>query len=62
MKNLKVVKIAHDYIEFSNGLTLSSDHCQDCCEHHWLDFEHISIEDFQDLEFDLGDENFFKKN
>ncbi len=32
MKNLKVVKIDSDSLEFDNGIKLYSNHNQDCCE------------------------------
>ena len=39
----KVKQINNYSIEFENGVKLFSNHDQDCCEHHWLDFEHLSI-------------------
>lgn len=57
----KVVSVDEHGIQFDNGILLSSDHCNDCCESHYLDFEHISIEDFQDLQFDLSGDNFFNE-
>lgn len=35
-----VTKINDEGIDFDNGSNLSSYHNQDCCEHHWLSFEH----------------------
>ena len=61
MKNLKVVKINSDELEFENGITLYSDHDQDCCEHHYLDLSDLTIDDFDGLEFDLTNNNFFKR-
>ena len=63
MNNLKVVKVdtRNDVIEFDNGFKIYSDHQQDCCEHHYLDFSDLIIDDFDDLEFDLTDENFFNR-
>ena len=61
MKNLKVVQVSSDLIEFENGIILYSDHVQDCCEHHFLDFKHIAIDDFSGLEFDLEGDTFFKR-
>lgn len=56
----KVSKVTSDSIEFDNGTTLYSDHDQDCCEHHYLDFSNLKLEDFKGMEFDLeGD--FFEK-
>ncbi len=57
----KVTNITKDFIHFDDGSTLSSDHCQDCCENHYLDFKQLDIEDFRGLEFDLSTDNFFEK-
>lgn len=61
MSTVKVIKVCSDQIEFDNGVILSSDHRQDCCESHYLHFADLTIEDFEGLEFDLTDENFFKR-
>ena len=61
MTNLKVTKIDSDAIWFDNGTSLYSDHCQDCCESHYLNFEDLTLEDFDGLEFDLTRDNFFGK-
>ena len=61
MKNLKVVKVDSDSLEFDNGVKLYSFHNQDCCESHYLDFEHITVEDFSGLEFDLTNDDFFER-
>ena len=56
----KVIKV-EDGIYFDNGFSLCSYHESDCCESHWLDFDHVSLEDFKDLEFDLTKDDFFKR-
>jgi hypothetical protein len=61
MNNIKVVKIESECIEFENGVKLYSNHESDCCEQHWLSFEHLTFCDFEDLEFDLTGDSFFKK-
>lgn len=61
MKKLKVIKVEGSSIEFENGIELYSNHEPDCCENHWLDFEHLTLDDFDGLEFDLTNENFFKR-
>jgi hypothetical protein len=61
MERLTVVKIDSDGIEFENGVKLSSHHDSDCCEHHYLSFDDLTIVDFEDLEFDLTNDNFFKR-
>lgn len=57
---VKVVKV-DNCIYFSDGSELFCYHDQECCEEHYLDFEHIKLEDFNGLEFDLTNENFFKR-
>ena len=57
----KIKEIKNDIIYFENGYELYSDHDQDCCESHYLDFEHIEKSDYKDLEFDLSNNNFFKR-
>ena len=57
---MKVVKISEGLV-FDDGTQLYSNHMSDCCEHHYLDFEHISLSDFEGLEFDLSNDNFFER-
>ncbi len=61
MKALKVVKINSEQIEFENRVKLYSYHDQDCCEQHYLSFTDLTINDFKNLEFDLTNDNFFKR-
>lgn len=61
MTQLKVVKVDAESIEFENGVQLSSYHDQDCCESHYLSFGDLNISDFEGLEFDLSNDNFFKR-
>ena len=60
MSTVKVIEV-NDGLVFDNGIKLYSDHESCCCEHHWLDFEHITIDDFKGLEFDLTGDSFFKR-
>lgn len=57
----KVEKITNEFIQFDNKIKLLSEHDQDCCEHHYLDFKHLKLEDFENLEFDLNSDNFFTR-
>lgn len=57
----KVTQIKNDIITFDNGMTLTHHHDADCCEHHYLDMKDITLKDFEGLEFDLTEENFFKR-
>lgn len=61
MKNLKVVKIDSDSLEFENGVKLYSNHDQDCCEHHYLSLTDLTLADFEGLEFDLTNDRFFER-
>jgi hypothetical protein len=61
MKKSKVVKIESEQILFDNGIKLSSNHNQDCCESRYLQFEHLTLSDFDGLEFDLTGDDFFKR-
>jgi hypothetical protein len=47
--------------EFEKNIKLFSEHECDCCENHWLDFEHITMSDFEGLEFDFTNDNFLEK-
>jgi hypothetical protein len=48
-------------IYFTDNIMLGSWHEYDCCEDHFIDFEHITIDDFKGLNFDLSNDNFFKR-
>lgn len=61
MENLKVINISSDAIEFENGVKLYSNHDSDCCEHHELTLEDLTIEDFNGLEFNLSNDDFFNR-
>jgi hypothetical protein len=61
MKRVSVVSIKNDEIVFSDGSKLYSEHERDCCEHHYLGFGDIIIEDFIGLLFDLTVDSFFEK-
>ena len=60
-KLTKVTKVTNDSVLFDNGLELSSYHSTDCCEHHWVEFSAVGINDFDDLEFDLSTDKFFNR-
>lgn len=61
MKNLKVIKINSFSLEFDNGMILSSEHEQDCCEQHYLSLSDLTLDDFDGLEFDLSNDYFFER-
>lgn len=58
---MKAVKTYYDSIEFEDGVKLFSYHDNDCCESHYLYFGDLVIEDFDELEFDFTNDNFFKR-
>lgn len=57
----KVIEVNQEEIKFDNGLRLYSNHDPECCESHYLHFGDLKKEDFEDLEFDLTNDNFFSK-
>lgn len=61
MKNLKVVSIEGEALVFYDGTRLYSEHIQDCCENHYLDFGDLELSDFEGLEFDLSNDDFFNR-
>ena len=61
MKNLKVIKIENDEIEFENGVKLYSRLKSDYYDYHYLCMDALTIEDFEELRFDLTNDNFFKR-
>ncbi len=54
----KVIKVESESLSFDSGHDLYSWHERDCCEQHYLCFEHVSIKDFDGLQFDLDGEFF----
>lgn len=61
MNKLKVVQIDGDTLIFENNVKLYSDHEGDCCEQHYLSMSDLTLDDFEGLEFDLTNDNFFKR-
>lgn len=61
MRNLKVVKVSRLELLFDDGTKLTSDHEQTCCEQHYLDFSDLDISDFEGLEFNLTNDDFFNR-
>lgn len=58
---VKVIYVDKDVMRFDDTSELSSDHDQDCCENHYLDFSSHPLSDFDGLEFDLSSPAFFEK-
>lgn len=58
---VKVVQVTDDDIRFDDGTVLESDHDQDCCEHHYLSFKDLSLQDFEGLDFDISGDTFFER-
>jgi hypothetical protein len=61
MKKLKVVAMDSDSLTFDNGMKLFSDHDQDCCENHYLSFNDLTLADFDGMEFDFSNDDFFER-
>jgi hypothetical protein len=66
MHNLKEVKVtainkSNETIEFSNGIKLFSYHYTECCERHYLSLNDLTMSDFEGLEFDLTNDDFFER-
>lgn len=61
MNKVKVILVASDEITFDNGVKLYSEHERDCCESHYLSMSDLTLEDFEDLEFDISNDNFFRR-
>ena len=61
MKNLKVIKVDAESLEFNNGMKLYSHHDYSCCEEHYLSMSDLTLEDFDGLEFDLTNDDFFER-
>jgi hypothetical protein len=69
MNRLKVISIDkngigtehYGAIEFENGIKLYSFHDTECCEAHELNLKDLTLEEFDGLEFDLTNDNFFKR-
>lgn len=61
MDKLKVIRLDSESIEFEGGIKLYSNHDSDCCESHSLTMSDLTIEDFDGLEFDLTNDDFFNR-
>src|SRR5690606_14874028 len=48
-------------LEFNDGSEIWDTHDQDCCETHYLDWDQVTKEDLEGLEFDLSNDNFLEK-
>ena len=60
----KVISIENEddgVIRFDNGMSLNTYHPQDCCESHYWSLEDLTMSDFEGLEFDLSNSNFFER-
>ena len=61
LNKVKVVSIGDEYITFDNGVVLYSNHDSECCESHYLSLADLTIADFEGLEFDISNDNFFER-
>ena len=37
----KIIELREDYLKFDNGDYIHTDHCAQCCEHNYADFEQL---------------------
>ena len=61
LNKVKVVSIGDESLTFDNGVVLYSKHDSECCESHYLCFADLTIADFEGLEFDISNDNFFER-
>lgn len=61
MNRLKVVQIGDEELIFDDGSKLYSYHEQECGESHYLSFDDLELRDFEGLQFDLTNDNFFNR-
>ncbi len=61
LNKVKVVSISDESITFDNGVVLHSHHNSECCESHYLSLADLTIADFEGLEFDISNDNFFER-
>lgn len=62
---MKIVEITSEHILFDNKSYISFDHCQDCCEWNYADFEQLDdiarATDFDsDLKFEIVENSGFR--
>ena len=57
----KVIAVGAQSLSFDDDTRLESQHESSCCEDHWLSFEHLTLADFEGLEFDLTNNKFFER-
>lgn len=51
MMEMKIVEITDDHIKFDNGVKITFEHDQDCCEHVYCYFKTLNDTDIKDIEF-----------
>jgi hypothetical protein len=58
---VSVISLDYTTIYFENGYKLTSVHDNDCCESHELYVKDLRLVDFEGLDFDLTNDNFFNR-
>lgn len=48
---MKIIKITPNYVEFDNGSIIESDHNNDCCESHYVDFTSLLHQGAENADF-----------
>ena len=62
---MRILEVTEEHIEFDNGMKITFDHEQDCCESNYADFEQLeeaalSVEFDDELKFEEVDEGGFR--
>lgn len=50
---MKITKITDEYIEFDNHSRITFDHCQECCEYNYADFQQLADTGVEQEDFKL---------
>lgn len=61
MNNLTVKEVSQYEIVFNNGVVLCSYHEKDVWEEHHLSMEHLSVDDFKGMKFNLSNTDCIEK-
>lgn len=62
---MKIVEIGSEHLRFDNGICMTSEHYQDCCESHWADFSVMNgynLNTVTGKEIDIHDVEFDEEN
>ena len=66
MAKAKIIHVEENLLKFSDGTIIHCDHCQDCCEYNYADFEQLddiaraTVFDTDHLVFEAVEESGFR--